>query len=106
MTAAEEAERAPKVGTLVVDVRRERIGEVMALTDGRLALRPPAGGREWEAFPCDVRPGTAGDELRAKVTEVNGLEATCVLPSGRLPVGGEKPPLRGPALAPVLPAGK
>ncbi|MGA5134563.1 hypothetical protein ACPCTO_32700 [Streptomyces olivoreticuli] len=56
---------------LVVDVRRNRIGEVMASVGGRLALRPPAGGREWEAFSCDVRPATASDELRAKVTEVN-----------------------------------
>ncbi|MEU5428984.1 hypothetical protein AB0H73_25805 [Streptomyces olivoreticuli] len=71
MTAAEGVEWAPRVGTLVVDVRRNRIGEVMASAGGRLALRPPAGGREWEAFPCDVRPATAGDELRAKVTEVN-----------------------------------
>lgn len=71
MTAAEGAERAPKIGTLVVDVRRNRVGEVMASAGGRLALRPPAGGREWEAFPCDVRPATASDELRVKVTEVN-----------------------------------
>lgn len=61
MTAIEGAEWAPRVGALVVDVRRNRIGEVMA----------SAGGREWEAFSCDVRPATAGDELRAKVTEVN-----------------------------------
>ncbi|MGW2368768.1 hypothetical protein ACWCZ5_24705 [Streptomyces sp. NPDC001667] len=61
MTAAEGAERAPKIGTLVVDVRRNRVGEVMA----------SAGGREWEASPCDVRPATASDELRVKVTEVN-----------------------------------
>ncbi|MFI1178281.1 hypothetical protein ACH4UT_01870 [Streptomyces sp. NPDC020799] len=46
---------------MVVDVRRNRVGEVMA----------SAGGREWEAFPCDVRPATASDELRVKVTEVN-----------------------------------
>ncbi|MEU5425493.1 hypothetical protein AB0H73_07770 [Streptomyces olivoreticuli] len=71
MTAAEGAARVPDVGALVVDVRRDRIGEVMAFAGGRLALRPPAGGREWEAFPCDVRPATASDELRGKVTEVN-----------------------------------
>ncbi|MFE0042409.1 hypothetical protein [Streptomyces albireticuli] len=74
MTATEEPQRGgqvPNVGVLVVDVRRDRVGEVMASTGGRLSLRPPSGGREWEAFPCDVRPMTASDELRAKVTEAN-----------------------------------
>ncbi|GAA0362921.1 hypothetical protein [Streptomyces blastmyceticus] len=71
MTAGEGAARVPDVGALVVDVRRDRIGEVMAFADGRLALRPPVGGREWEAFPCDVRPATVSDGLRVKVTEVN-----------------------------------
>ncbi|UQI47408.1 hypothetical protein M1P56_25220 [Streptomyces sp. HU2014] len=74
MTAADEPQgggQVPEVGVLVVDVRRDRVGEVMASTGGRLSLRPPSGGREWEAFACDVRPMTASDELRVKVTEVN-----------------------------------
>ncbi|MBF6050538.1 hypothetical protein AF335_16100 [Streptomyces eurocidicus] len=74
MTAADERRgdgRVPNVGALVVDLRRDRVGEVMASTGGRLSLRPPSGGREWEAFPCDVRSMTASDELRAKVTEAN-----------------------------------
>ncbi|MGW1074940.1 hypothetical protein [Streptomyces sp. NPDC002537] len=74
MTATDEpqgGEQVPDLRVLVVDVRQDRVGEVMASTGGRLSLRPPSGGREWEAFPCDVRPMTASDELRARVIEVN-----------------------------------
>jgi hypothetical protein len=61
----------PNVGSLVLDEKRDRVGVVMDRQGGRVYLRPPQGGREWEAAPEDVRPARAGDELRARVAEIN-----------------------------------
>ncbi|PHQ47918.1 hypothetical protein BLA24_30940 [Streptomyces cinnamoneus] len=74
MTAPDEpqaTERTTDVGALVVDARRDRVGEVVGSAGGRLLLRSPSDGQEWEAFPCDVRPATVSDELRAKVADIN-----------------------------------
>ncbi|MEU7105141.1 hypothetical protein ABZ951_08820 [Streptomyces sp. NPDC046215] len=49
---------APAKGTYVVDTRHDRVGEVMGHEGPRLQLRPPAGGREWEAHPDVTRPVT------------------------------------------------
>ncbi|MFI1967668.1 hypothetical protein BLA24_00465 [Streptomyces cinnamoneus] len=62
---------APEAGTWVVDVRRDRVGEVVEVSDGRVSLRDLTSREEWEASPCDVRPATANDELRAKVADLN-----------------------------------
>ncbi|WP_212765028.1 hypothetical protein [Streptomyces sp. I05A-00742] len=56
-----QPQRTPAVGELVVDARRERVGEVTGTGEGRVWLRPPAGGDVWEALPCDVRPATEQD---------------------------------------------
>ncbi|WP_338932051.1 hypothetical protein WEB32_22140 [Streptomyces netropsis] len=61
----------PAIGALVLDARRDRVGEVIDVICGRVLLRDPAGGREWEALPCDLRPATTGDALRARVADVN-----------------------------------
>ncbi|MFI1967675.1 hypothetical protein [Streptomyces cinnamoneus] len=61
----------PAAGTWVVDVRRDRICEVTGVNNGRVVLRDLASREEWEASPCDVRPATASDELRAKVADLN-----------------------------------
>ncbi len=61
----------PEIGDLVLDTVRNRVGEVMATVGGRLLLRPPGGGREWEAAPSHVRPATSGEALRSKVAEAN-----------------------------------
>ncbi|MEV4443498.1 hypothetical protein AB0K09_31805 [Streptomyces sp. NPDC049577] len=65
-----ESER-PEAGTWVVDARRDRVGEVVSAAGGRLLLRSPADGRQWEALPCDVRPATPSDELRVRVADAN-----------------------------------
>lgn len=62
---------APEVGAIVLDAGRDRVGEVMAVVGGRVLLRAPGGGREWEAFPADLRPAATGDALRARVADVN-----------------------------------
>ncbi|MCC3779726.1 hypothetical protein [Streptomyces sp. UNOB3_S3] len=62
---------APEIGAVVRDVGRDRVGEVMAVVGGRVLLRAPGGGREWEALPGDPRPAATGDALRARVADVN-----------------------------------
>ncbi|MER5783686.1 hypothetical protein ABT104_18470 [Streptomyces mobaraensis] len=74
MTTAGERpadEQPSRIGDLVVDARRDRVGKVVGSTGERLLLRGPFDGREWEAFSCDVRPATVSDELRAKVADIN-----------------------------------
>ncbi|MEU1827380.1 hypothetical protein ABZ502_33810, partial [Streptomyces abikoensis] len=47
---------APGVGAIILDTGRGRVGEVMAAVGGRVLLRPPGGGREWEARGGGLRP--------------------------------------------------
>ena len=61
----------PPTGTLALDIKRDRVGVVMDTLGGRVYLRPPQGGREWEAAPEHVRPAGPAEEVRAKVAEVN-----------------------------------
>ncbi|MFE0046109.1 hypothetical protein [Streptomyces albireticuli] len=66
---------APGTGDFVVDTRTETVGEVMGHEGPRLQLRPPSGGREWEADPHATRPATEAERLRAKVRAVNADSA-------------------------------
>ncbi|WP_409471283.1 hypothetical protein [Streptomyces sp. HC307] len=61
----------PEVGTLAVDTRNDRLGEVMGAEGSYVQLRPPGGGIEWDVPPQALREATTSDELRAKVREVN-----------------------------------
>lgn len=69
--ATRDEDGLPDVGALVLDAKRDRVGVVMDRQGGRVYLRPPQGGREWEAALEDVRPARAADELRARVAEIN-----------------------------------
>ncbi|MBZ6475624.1 hypothetical protein [Streptomyces griseocarneus] len=53
-----ERQPVPETGALVIDARLDKVGQVMGHEGPRLQLRPPRGGREWEAAPEDVRPVT------------------------------------------------
>lgn len=65
MNAYQETETGlPAVGSLVVDTRTDRLARVMDVRQRRLFLRPPCGGREWEAVRHHVRPATE-DEIGA-----------------------------------------
>lgn len=44
----------PTVGTPVFDTRRGMVGEYRGEVGGRWLLRPPQGGKEWEAMPDQV----------------------------------------------------
>lgn len=60
-----------EIGTLVVDTARQRIGRVMDCVGRRLQLRPPGGGREWDADPASVREAKDDEILRASVHEIS-----------------------------------
>ncbi|MEU5421503.1 hypothetical protein ACH4UT_20085 [Streptomyces sp. NPDC020799] len=61
----------PHVGSFVFDLRLGRVGQVMGDEGLRLQLRPPHGGREWDAEVGDTRPATGAELLSAKVKAAN-----------------------------------
>lgn len=61
----------PEKGAFVVDLRRNQVGQVTGHEGPYIQLRPPKGGREWEASPDDVRPATEAERLTAKVQAAN-----------------------------------
>jgi hypothetical protein len=62
----EKAVNPLKLGALVRDTERNRVGEVRALLAGRVYLRPPGGGLEW-----DLEPADAHDQLSFRVRQLN-----------------------------------
>ncbi|MGW8377554.1 hypothetical protein [Streptomyces sp. ODS28] len=56
---------APDIGTLAVDTKTGRMGEVMDHAGGCVQLRPPGGGREWDADPGCLRPAEETERGRA-----------------------------------------
>ncbi|GAA0397854.1 hypothetical protein GCM10010357_18690 [Streptomyces luteireticuli] len=63
--------RAFEKDDVVRDTRKDRIGVVMDKVGPRYQLRPPAGGREWEAAAADMEPVPAAVRLGARVAEAN-----------------------------------
>lgn len=63
--------RLPAVGPWIVDTRTDHVAIVAGVPLGRLYLRRPGGGVEWEAMPVQVRPATEHEQLSAKVAEAN-----------------------------------
>lgn len=61
-------------GSLVVDTKTDKIGYVMGHAGPYVQLRPPGGGREWDADPDAIRQATDTEVLRARVTEKNRAE--------------------------------
>ncbi|MFF0449687.1 hypothetical protein ACFYT4_25300 [Streptomyces sp. NPDC004609] len=59
------------VGSVVYDTVTGVLGVVMEVYGTRCALRPPRGGREWDAFREEVRPATVADTLSPAVAERN-----------------------------------
>ncbi|MEU8353099.1 MULTISPECIES: hypothetical protein [Streptomyces] len=60
------------IGELALDARQGRIGVVMDTLGGRMYLRRPEGGREWEASPHDVRPATPAEWADGGAREAYG----------------------------------
>jgi hypothetical protein len=63
--------RLPEAGEAVRDTARDRVGRVMGHVGPYLRLRPPGGGREWDAEPRHVRTLSQDELLSALLAEVN-----------------------------------
>ena len=71
LTPVEPGDDRPRVGEVVRDTARDRVGVVMDKGAGRLFLRPLSGGREWEAGAEQVSPLSAREELSARLAAAN-----------------------------------
>ncbi|MEU0429965.1 hypothetical protein ABZ235_41685 [Streptomyces canus] len=60
----------PVEGDWVWDETAGRVGRVMGREGPRYQLRPPGGGREWDAYG-PLRPATAAERLSAGVALAN-----------------------------------
>ncbi|WP_405581495.1 hypothetical protein [Streptomyces sp. NBC_01092] len=60
----------PDTGDLVWDETARKVGRVMGREGGCYQLRPPGGGREWDA-QGPLRPATAAEKLSAGVAMAN-----------------------------------
>ncbi|MFF7771709.1 hypothetical protein ACFZC7_35080 [Streptomyces massasporeus] len=60
----------PEVGDLVWDEGACTVGRVIDMVGPRWQLKPPGGGREWDAKGA-LRPATAAERLSAGVTLAN-----------------------------------
>ncbi len=69
----DEPQTAPPypAGCGVVDTRDDRTGFVKGVKAGRLYLRAPGGGAEWQALPVHVRPASESEALSARVADQN-----------------------------------
>lgn len=61
----------PKVGAIVEDTVRHKIGKVMGHVGPYVQLRPIGGGREWDAEPGTLRALTIAEALSAGVAVAN-----------------------------------
>ncbi|NBE51364.1 hypothetical protein [Streptomyces boluensis] len=62
---------APAVGALLLDTRRDQLGEFRGEWCGRWSLRPLRGGTEWEVDPVDAQLATPEQRLRAETALAN-----------------------------------
>lgn len=66
----ETSEGGPQTGDLVYDEATRKVGRVMGHEGPYVQLRPPGGGREWDAHG-PLRPATASERLSAGVALAN-----------------------------------
>jgi hypothetical protein len=60
------------IGDLVKDAKADgRVGRVMGFVGGRVQLRPPGGGIEWDAQAENLTPVTPAEALSAGVARAN-----------------------------------
>ena len=71
---------SPGVGSLMRDVKKDRVGVVMGELAGLVYLRPVGGGVEWssrwaELEPLEPAEQQAHAQLRARVAEMNAASS-------------------------------
>ncbi|GAA2934333.1 hypothetical protein GCM10020221_32560 [Streptomyces thioluteus] len=72
----------PPTGSYVVDIARDKVGQVMSCDRSRLRLRPVRGGLAWGSELSNIRQATTDEVLSAKVKAANaesGREEVSVL---------------------------
>lgn len=70
-TGQPEPPPVPEVGTLMVDVSRDQVGEFRGEWCGWWCLRPVCGGTEWAVMPEDVQLAGPEERLRAETARAN-----------------------------------
>lgn len=66
-----ESRELPSVGTIVMDMARDDVGEFRGSDAGKFYLRPVGGGREWSVSPEYVREATDEERLQARLAASN-----------------------------------
>ncbi|MDI3418044.1 hypothetical protein [Streptomyces luteolus] len=61
----------PAIGTLLLDLVRDQLGEFRGALGARWFLRPALGGREWEVAPENTRAATPEQRLRIATARAN-----------------------------------
>ncbi|MHC5904309.1 hypothetical protein ACVNF4_10450 [Streptomyces sp. S6] len=69
--AEEGAAMAVRVGDVVRDTGRDKVGEVMGLVGPCVQVRPVGGGVEWDARPELLRSVSAVEALSANMSVAN-----------------------------------
>ncbi|WP_425508466.1 hypothetical protein [Streptomyces roseirectus] len=62
---------AVRLGDVVRDTGRGKVGEVMGFIGPYVQVRPVGGGIEWDARPELLRPVSAAEALSANVSVAN-----------------------------------
>ncbi|MDI3386531.1 hypothetical protein QIS99_09945 [Streptomyces sp. B-S-A8] len=62
---------APAIGTLLLDLVCDQLGEFRGELGNRWFLRPACGGTEWEVAPERTRPATVEQRLRVATARAN-----------------------------------
>ncbi|MFI5940441.1 hypothetical protein ACIBCB_09275 [Streptomyces uncialis] len=66
-----ESPPVPEIGTLMVDVSRDQVGEFRGEWCGWWCLRPVCGGTEWAVSPGDTQLASPEERLRAETARAN-----------------------------------
>jgi hypothetical protein len=61
----------PRLGDVVEDTQRQKVGKVMGFVGPYVQLRPVGGGIEWDARPDRLRLVTLAEALSAGVAVAN-----------------------------------
>lgn len=68
---ASNEQTRPGIGDLAKDTASGKVGIIMGEEAGRVQIRPPSGGREWDALPENVVPPSTREKLDARLAVEN-----------------------------------
>lgn len=79
MPVEQQESRVPNLGALMVDSRRDRVGEFRGVAGPYWSMRPVTGGTEWDAEPEHVRPADPMERLHAQTARANARSRGALL---------------------------